>query len=290
MGYIGALCLLILSLAGMLIFGLKQPASWGPFFVFAGLWFLLGMTPSVFMLHDDAPTREPSERNIVVQSFGRVADTLRHAGHYRQLMKFLIAFFVYAFGVQVIIGFASIIAADFGFEQEQLILFVAQITITAGLASAGTTTFQDKIGAKRTVMLYLVIWIASCTGLILIKLNWPDGGPQWPLWLVGNGLGFALGGIGTASRSMIGRFTPKHRTAEFFGLWGMTYKLAGAIGVLSFGAVAGYFGQLASLWLLLAFFAVGFVLVLPVSEVAGVRAARRAERDHERLAIALPSD
>jgi len=290
MGYVGALCLLVLSFAGMVLLGLSEPQDWGLFFVFAGLWFLLGMTPSVFMLHDDAPSRRPTEENIFAQSFGRVADTLRHAGNYRQLVKFLIAFFVYAFGVQVIIGFASIIAADFGFEKQQLILFVAQITVTAGIASAATTAFQDRIGAKWTVMLYLVIWIASSGGLVLIKLVWPDGGPQWPLWLVGNGLGFALGGIGTASRSMIGRFTPKHRTAEFFGLWGMTYKLAGAIGVLSFGTVAGYFGQLASLWLLLGFFVVGFILVLPVSEVAGVRAARRTERDFERARVAAAAD
>jgi UMF1 family MFS transporter len=114
--------------------------------------------------------------------------------------------------------------------------------------------------------------------LVVIKLVWPGGGPQWPLWVVGNGLGVGLGGIGTASRTLLARFTPKDRRAEFFGLWGMTYKLAAAVGVLSFGAVARVFGELASLVLLAAFFGVGLVLMLRVNEVSGLRAAMRADR------------
>lgn len=285
MGYCGALALLVLSLAGMKIFGWEEPSDWGPFFVFAALWFFLGMVPSMLFLHDDAPLEDARRQGLVKQSFGRVVETVRHASQYTHLMRFLLAFFVYGFGVQVVIGFASIIAATFGFGQAQLIIFVAQITVTAGLAAAGTSLFQDRIGARATVMAYLGVWIAATLGLVVTKAVWPDGGPQWPLWVVGNLLGFGLGGIGTSSRSIVARFTPKHRTAEFFGLWGMTYKLAAAVGVLSFGAVARYLGDLASLVLLLSFFVVGLLLMIPVSESSGVRAAKRVERDHDAKGI-----
>jgi UMF1 family MFS transporter len=79
---------------------------------------------------------------------------------------------------------------------------------------------------------------------------------------------------------MVGRFTPRHRSAEFFGLWGLSYKLAGAVGVLSFGLVKSSLGDVGALILLAAFFAVGFLLALTVKETRGVRAARRAERLH----------
>lgn len=283
MGYVGALLLLICCIAMMLGFNLKTPDQWRPLFVFAGVWFFVGIIPAALFLRDDTPDPAAAGRPLLREALGRVATTLRHAGQYRQLAVFLFAFLVFAFGVQTIIGFASIIAASFGFEQTHLILFVAQLTVVAGLAAALTSRFQDRIGAKNTALAYLVVWIASCAGLIAIRHIWPASGPpgpQWPVWVVGNGLGLGLGGIGTASRSLVGRFTPRHRAAEFFGLWGMVYKLAGAIGVLSFGAVAALFGQLASLYLLLAFFVVGGLLVLPVRETAGVRAAARAERDH----------
>jgi len=157
-------------------------------------------------------------------------------------------------------------------------VLVTRITRGAGVAAAITSTFQDRIGGRATVLAYLGVWIASAAGLLLIKLIWPSGGPQWPVWVIGNGLGFALGGVGTASRALVARFTPRHRTAEFFGLWGMTYKFAGAVGVLSFGAVARVFGDAASLGLLLSFFVAGALLVARVDETAGMLAARRAER------------
>ena len=282
MGYCGALGLLVCSLAGMLVFGWTEPSSWSPFFVFAALWFLLGMLPPTFILRDDEPVPGAGDRHVVAESVSRVVETFRHASRYAHLMRFLLAFFVYGFGVQVIIGFASIIAGGFGFGQEELILFVAQITVTAGLAAAGTSLFQDRIGAKATVIIYLFVWLAACLGLIATKANWPLGGPQWPLWIIGNLLGFGLGGIGTASRSMVARFTPAHRTAEFFGLWGLSYKLAAAVGVLAFGGVARLLGDLASLVLLAAFFAGGLLLMLPVNESAGVRVAKRDEREHAR--------
>lgn len=283
MGYVGALGLLVCVALGMVVFDLPDEAQWRPFFVFAGVWFALGILPAGLILRDDPPDAGAAHRGVLRESVSRVVDTARHARHYRHLVRFLVAFFVYGFGVQVIIGFASIIAKQFGFGQTQLVLFVAQITITAGIASALTSRFQDRIGAKPTIIVYLSVWIASAAGLVATKLIWPDGGPQWPLWIVGNGLGLALGGIGTSSRSMVARFAPRHRTAEFFGLWGMTYKLAGAIGVLGFGAVARLAGDLASLVLLASFFVVGLLLIFRVGEAAGVRAARRAEREHDRV-------
>ena len=97
--------------------------------------------------------------------------------------------------------------------------------------------------------------------------------------VAGLGIGFGIGGIGTASRAMVARFTPAHKTAEFFGLWGMVYKLAGVVGVASFGQVKAWIGMPVSLAMLTGFFAVGFLLMLRVDEMSGFKAARRYERN-----------
>jgi len=276
MGYAGALVLLVIVGAGMLALGRQEPGAWRPFFVFAGLWFLVGIVPAGLFLRPDPPARDGSAGGA--SALARVGRTLAHARRHRQLWRFLLAFLIYGFGVQTIIAFAGIIARDFGFGRVALVLFIAQLTATAGLAAALTGRFQDRLGARNTVVLYLGVWVASCAGMVAISAVFGNTGPAWPLWVVGNGLGFALGGIGTASRSMVARLTPRDRTAEFFGLWGVAYKAAGAVGVLGFGAVARYLGELASLVLLGGFFLVGLVLVLRVNERAGVREALRAER------------
>ena len=278
MGYVGALLLLIITAIAMKVFGIGATADWAPLYIFAALWFLVGMGPAVLFLKDDARPAEPRQGSFIAQAVARLATTLSHARHYRQLTIFLAGFFVYAFGVQTVIAFASIIAKDFGFQQVQLVLFMLQITVTAGIASFATAFYQDRIGAKATVLIFLGVWILSTLAMLGIKLM--PHAPSWSLWIIGNGIGFGLGGIGTSSRSMVGRFTPRHRTAEFFGLWGMTYKLAGAIGVIAFGTVKASLGDAKALGLLAGFFIVGAIIVLFLNERAGVYAARTAERDH----------
>lgn len=284
MGYLGALVLLLLVACGMLMFGLGETSSWRPLFVFAGVWFVLGMIPSMLILPepdhrrgDVSINRQSTLRATAGEAFDRVKDTLTHATQYRQLVLFLCAFFVYGLGVQVVIGFASIIASGFGFAQAELVLFVLQITVTAGIAAIVTGKFQDRIGARTTVIIYLFIWVLSSGALLAMTLATHP--PVWLMWVIGNGLGFGLGGIGTASRSLVARFTPKHRSAEFFGLWGLSYRAAAAAGVLSFGAVKAAMGDAGAMGLLLSFFVIGLGMMLFVNESAGVRAAKRAERD-----------
>jgi len=251
---------------------------WRPLFIFAGLWFLIGMLPSwLFLRERDRDVT--AQGNIVVTAVRQVGRTIVNAGQFKHLTIFLIAFFVYGLGVQTIINFASIIAADFGIEGQALFLFVLQLTVVAGVTAIATGFFQDKIGAKRTVLIYLVVWLAATGGLILISSL--KSKPEWAFWVVGNGIGMGLGGIGTASRSMVAQFAPRQRAAEFFGLWGLSYKLAGAVGVLSFGLVKAGLGNSNALVLLACFFAVGFVLMLFVNEKSGCSAARQAERDLE---------
>jgi UMF1 family MFS transporter len=279
MGYVGALLLLVFTALGMLVFKLGDPADWRPFFVFAGIWFVLNMIPAALTLREPKPDRTHGVRTLAGEAFLRMKDTVGSARHFSQLVRFLAAFFVYGMGVQVIIAFASIIANDFGFGSTKLVIYVLQLTVTAGAAAIATARFQDRIGAKPTVLIYLGIWSLSALGLLVMSLI--PGCPEWPFWVVGNGIGFGIGGIGTASRSIVGRFAPPSKTGEFFGLWGMVYKLAAVVGVLSFGQVKAWIGMSWSLALLLGFFAVGFVLMLGVDEMAGYRAARRAERAND---------
>ncbi len=293
MGYVGALFLLVLTLGAMIAMNLEDPSRWRVFFIFAGVWFLLNMIPSALILREpltDASTH--STGTLAGEAIARLKDTLRSAAQYRELITFLAAFFVFGMGVQTIVAFAAILAGDFGIAGTGLVLFVLQITLTAGATAVATAFFQDKIGGKATVIVYLIVWMVSSLALLGISLV-PDNPaaatdpsipakPQWMFWLVGNGIGFGVGGIGTASRSLVGKFTPAHKTAEFFGLWGMVFKLAGVVGVLSFGQVKAWipdpYGMPASLALLFGFFAIGLVLTLRVRETAGLRAARRAER------------
>ena len=302
MGYIGALLLLGITLGVMILFDRQAKEGWQPFFVFAGLWYAINMLPSALVLREPEGDSAPVEGGTLAgAAFRRLAHTARRATHFKQLFRFLVAFLVSSFGVQAMIKFAAVLAEDFGIKETGLVVFITQLTVTAVITAIATARFQDRIGARATVVIYNIVWLVSCLALFGVTIAWPHDKPQWVFWVIGNGIGIGLGGIGTASRAMVGRFSPRARTAEFFGLWGLTYTLAGAIGVLAFGQVKAWVGawwaglelfgdsNTPALALLAAFFVAGLLLVLRVNETAGVRAARREDRDATRQRGTLAS-
>jgi UMF1 family MFS transporter len=277
MGYIGGLMILIMIAIIMRIMGWSEAVEWRPFFIIAAAWFGLGIIPTALYVHE--PTNENIDADAPRSALARMKTTLQHASDYKQLVRFLLAFLVYGFGVQTMIAFAAILARDFGITGNNLIIFTLQLTLTAGVTAMVVSRFQDRIGVRATIIGFLCVWMGSAAGLFFVKLLIPSDPPQWMFWAIGNGIGVGLGGIGTASRTIVAMFAPRHRTAEFFGLWGMTYKLAGAIGVLAFGQIKAWVGDVWALGLLTAFFAVGLLLFLRVRVIDGIRAARRGERE-----------
>src|SRR5690606_17370955 len=117
MGYVGALLLLIAVVIGMLGLGRQETEQWRPFFVFAGVWFLVFMIPATIVLRNDAPTAR-NAGGLLGQSFGRLVETVKQVRRYRQLAMFLLAVLIYGFGGQGVTGCASGIAAGHGVEEE----------------------------------------------------------------------------------------------------------------------------------------------------------------------------
>ena len=277
MSYAGAL--LLLGLTAFYAFGLGRSdiAQARPLFVFAGLWFVGGMLPAVFLLRERALPQPPRAGTAIVAAFSRLAASARRTREFRQLVRFFIAFFVYSMGVMTMVYFLGLIGDELGFDLAQLILMALVISATAGVAAALVARFQDRLGHRRTVSVFLLAWIVATLCMAGASTD-RVGMPAWAIWGVAALVGVALGGVGTASRAMVGAFTPPDRAGEFFGLWGMVYKLGGIAGVIAFGSASGpgALGQPLALLMVAGFFALGLALLLRVNEAEGTAAARRA--------------
>ncbi len=281
MSYVGALILLACVIVAALVLGMKAESQWRPLFVFAGLWFLLGMLPAVFKLHEKArPARALGKGTLVGVGFRRLADTLNHLRRFRELMKFLVVFFVFSMGMQVFIYLSGVIMAQLGFEAAERFGVAAEVTVLAGIGALLTAKYQDVIGHRRTIMTFVAIWFVSFLGLAGMAFLGPT---RAVFYVLAAGTGLGLGGLGTSSRALVGLFTPKHKTGEFFGLWGMTFKLAGAAAMGGFLAVETVVEGSPGLFLLITagFFGVGLVGMLWVDERRGIESAREAEREEE---------
>lgn len=283
--YFAAILLLMLTAGAMHLHNLVDPAAWRPFFVFAGAWFLLFTIPTYLWLPeppaDDSSPREATDLNIFTAGFQALAETVRSTQRHRDLRVLLAASLIYGTAMSVVVFFAGKIAEEYGFRETKLVLFVAVITISGVFGTLLPMLYQDSVGHRKSTLLLLGVWLFTTltfAGYAAYYDSMNGAVPSWPLWVIGNLLGFGLGSLGSANRAFVGYLAPPGHEGSVFGLWGMTFKLS-AIMTFPFAWVRDTMGTPASLLLLAGLVLAGIVLTTMVDETRG-RALAEAEGSH----------
>lgn len=235
----------------------------------AGMFALFSVPTFVFLKERAKPDPAANAQGYFKTGFQRLGHTIGHARHYRDLFRFLLTLFIYSCGTTTVIHLASVYAqAVLKFTSQESILMVLLVSVTAAIGAGVFGYVQDKIGSIKTIGTALGIWTIATIIAILAQ-------EKWHLWVAANGVGIAMGATGSAGRALVAQFSPKGRSGEFLGLWGVAHKLATAIGALTFGGVAIVSGDnfRVALTSCVVFFLVGFFLLLRVNEDRGRKAA-----------------
>jgi UMF1 family MFS transporter len=94
-------------------------------------------------------------------------------------------------------------------------------------------------------------------------------------FVVGNLAGLGLGSSQSAARALVGLFSPIEKSGEFFGFWGLFWKLSTAIGPLVFGLLSSATGSQRTAVLVTGlFFVAGMIGLFFIDEQKGIQAAR----------------
>jgi len=194
--------------------------------------FAVSSLPTFLLLKERAlPQPHLQGKNMMQESFARLGQTIRHARDFRDLRRFLICTVFYQAGIQAVITLAAIYAQQaMHFTTQQTILLIFVVNITAAVGAFLFGHLQDRIGHIAAIALTLVGW------LIMVGLAWGAQGPGM-FWLAANLAGICMGASQSAGRALVGLLSPVTRRAEFFGLWGMSVKLASILGPLTYGLV-----------------------------------------------------
>ena len=89
--------------------------------------------------------------------------------------------------------------------------------------------------------------------------------------------GLSLGSSQSASRALVGIFSPEEKSAEFFGFWGLSNKLAGVFGIIGLGLLQAEFGLQRSVLFCAALFLIAIVVSLFVNQKRGEASADNFE-------------
>ncbi len=237
-GYLGgglllAVNLLMISSPGL--FGISSvTAAIQISFVTVAVWWLVFSLPAFKYL----PEAEKRVDKLPLgkytkMAFERLKSTFVHIRKYRELWKFLLAFWLYNDGIGTIIRMATIYGREVGIGQTDLIgalLLTQFVGIPFALIFA---KIAGKITAKKGIYLALIIY----TGITFYGFFLDSA---LDFWILAGIVGMVQGGAQALSRSLYGAMVPESKSAEFFGFFGVSSKFAAIIGPTIFA----YTGQL----------------------------------------------
>jgi UMF1 family MFS transporter len=159
LGYIGGLITLAVCLA-YVIFARGQGDTESQFvpitmLITAGVFAVA--SSFTFLLLKERARPQPAEK--ASRALARVADTLRHAAQFKDLLRFLGCIVLYQSGVQTVIALAAIYAqAAMGFTTQDTIVLVLLVNVTASVGAFVFGQWQDRLGHRRTLAFTLLGW------------------------------------------------------------------------------------------------------------------------------------
>jgi len=275
-GYLGGGLLLSINLLMIMkpgMFGISN-AEWGVrlSFLTVAVWWALFSLPLLINVPEPV-SRETTKDTFksIDEGFKRLRGTFKEIKQYRELVKFLFAYWLYNDGIGTIIIMAVIFGMEIGIGQFHLIGAILLVQFVGIPFSLIFGRLSERIGTKNSILIALFIYgLITVLGYFMTKAI--------HFWVLAFMVATVQGGAQALSRSMFSSMLPRDKSAEFFGFYDVSSKFSGIIGPAIFGIIgqitgSSRFGILA----LILFFVTGALLLnsVKVDGGSGSRARKR---------------
>jgi UMF1 family MFS transporter len=248
-GYAGSIVSLLLAI--VLIDKGFLTAAWP----MSALFFVLFSLPAFLFLTPDG-TSELRLYGAAREGLRYTLAALKKIWANSEQKKLLIAYLIYADGVNTVIVFSSIFAATtLHFTPRELILVFLTVQFTALAGAFLLARPTDVWGPKKVVVLSLYLWIIVSVAAFFVTTKTYFFG-------IASAAGLGLGTVQAATRTFYARFIPEGQESEYFGVYSLVGKTSAIAGPLLFGYVSSTFGsQRPAVLSVGAFFILGLLIV-----------------------------
>jgi UMF1 family MFS transporter len=231
-------------------------------FLIVAIFYLVFSLPAFFWLRESPPQGRPEKGAMyVLIGFRRVRETLSHLRRYRETAKYIVASLLFTDGITTVVSFAAIYASTtIGFTNQEIVFLFLILNIVAFPGALVAGYAADWIGAKRTIILTLILWMAVVvTGCLAAS--------KAMFWAMAVGAALGMGSTQAVGRSFMAQISPPARESEFFGFYVLSGKFASMFGPLIFGTISNLTGsQRLAVLSLLPFFLLGLIIMLWIDE------------------------
>jgi UMF1 family MFS transporter len=249
-GYVGGGVLLAVNLAMITMpqrfgFASAGDATRASLASVAVWWFVFSIPLFRSVPEPEADRAGVPPRELPAAVFRALGRTLAGLRSQPDLLRFLIAFWLYSDGIGTIIKMATIYGVEVGLKDADLMGALLMVQIVAAPASIAFGRLAKPLGARSTVLLGIAGY--TVISVFAYFLQRP-----WQFWALAALVALFQGGTQAISRSMFASLVPRERSGELFGFYSVSEKLAGVVGPVMFAAVTQvtHGGRLATLTLL----------------------------------------
>ena len=284
LGYFGGLVAVLVALALAPLLGLSEAEGEtarvaGPL---AGLWYLVFVLP-VFVF---VPRPPPADRDAAGRPLHVLWTTLKSLPRNRTMLFFLLGRMLLSDGANAAGAFGPVLARGlFGWTTLEVAVFGLLLALLAGVSCWLSGRLDDRIGSKRSLLIFTAILAVAVCGFGLIEADrlffTIPVAPPVPgdgLWFSTAGerlfiafgvlIGISFGPTGSVLRTWMARLAPPGEEGRWFGLFGLSGRATAFLAPALIGALTQATGdQRVVVPVVLAFLALGAVfLVLTPAE------------------------
>lgn len=267
LGYLGGGVLFLINVLMYLFpasFGLSDGVTAVKYsFIMVAIWWFLFSLPLAKNVPE--PEVEASPHHIwrlTIESIRTLKRTLKKLMHEKNILFFIVAYWLYIDGVYTVMTMAVDYGIAIGFKAKDLIAALL-ITQFIGFPCAyyfGTVT--KKWGTKKPILVCIAVY-----SITVVAATWMS--TPWHFYLLATVIGMVQGGVQSLSRSMFGRMIRKEESGEYFGLFNLVGRFASILGplVVAFAVTITGASRMGMIGLLILFI-VGGTLLMQVKEPA----------------------
>lgn len=238
LGYIGGLVAVLVALALAPLLGLSEARGEtarvaGPL---SGLWYLLFVAP-VFLWVPRPPAGDPDAAGRPLHVLWTTIKTL--PGN-RTMLFFLLGRMLLSDGANAAGAFGPVLARGlFGWTTLEVSVFGLMLALLAGVSSWLAGRLDDRIGSKRSLLLFTVILAVAVCGFGLIEADrlffvlpvdppvpgdgvWFSTASERLFIAFGVLIGISFGPTGAILRTWMARLAPPGEEGRWFGLFGLS--------------------------------------------------------------------
>ncbi len=226
LGYFGGASLLALHvwmLRSPEMFGFVDSIQVVKFaFISVGIWWIVFLMPLMLIVREGKAVHAAGE-STVTAAYQAVMSTFREIRKYRNVLIFLIAYWLYIDGVFTVIFMAVNYGQRLGFSPTDLVTALLITNFVGFPATLAFGALGQRFGEKNMIYVGLAVYIGVASWAVFLD----DVRQFYAMAIL---IGLVQGGVQGMSRALYASLIPAERSGEFFGFYNMLTKFAHILG------------------------------------------------------------